>query len=69
MKRFSRRFTLVLVLFALAVLVAILASCGQNHVDGHGSGRRLGPTLAGLVVGDAAWPRRSARRIATPPNS
>jgi hypothetical protein len=54
MKRFSRRFTLVLVLFALAVLVAILASCGQNTSMVTGPEGASGPTLAGLKVGDAA---------------
>jgi hypothetical protein len=54
MKRFSRRFALVLVLFALGLLVAILASCGQNTSMVTGPDGVSGPTLAGLKVGDAA---------------
>jgi len=54
MKRVSQRFALVLVLFALAVLVAILASCGQNTSMVTGPESVSGPTLAGLKVGDAA---------------
>ena len=54
MKRFSRRFTLVLVLLALALFVVILASCGQNTSMLTGPEGASGPTLAGLKVGDAA---------------
>jgi len=54
MKRLSQRFTLMLVLFALALFVAILASCGQNPSMVTGPEGVSGPTLAGLKVGDAA---------------
>jgi hypothetical protein len=54
MKRLSKRFTLVLALFALAVLVAILASCGQNTSMVTGPEGMSGPSLAGLKASDAA---------------
>jgi hypothetical protein len=53
MKRLSQRFTLVLVLLALAILGAILASCGRNSSMVTAPEGASGPTIAGLKLSDA----------------